>query len=115
LGSQSKTVYHQPNGYITNKKYLEKRDYKEMYQTMHSNFLAQPKIKNERFDIQTSLDKNNDTLNPRIQKSIFDRNLQQNVYEKDKIKYDKHLNFLSPNIKNIAFQKENLDFDYKRK
>lgn len=58
IGSKSNIIYHQPNGYITNKQYLERRDYKEMYQTMHSNVLAQPKIKNFKFNARyLSLDK----------------------------------------------------------
>ena len=31
IGSKSNIIYHQPLGYITNKQYLERRDYKEMY------------------------------------------------------------------------------------
>ncbi len=58
IGSKSNIIYHQPRGYITNKQYLERRDYKEMYQTMHSNLLAQPKNKNMKYNSRyISLDK----------------------------------------------------------
>lgn len=50
-GSSSPTdIYKKNNGWITNQKFKERHQQKELYQTVHSNFLAMPKYHNEKFN-----------------------------------------------------------------
>lgn len=49
-GSSSPTdIYYQNSGWITNKEFKKKQQKKELFQTIHSNFLAQPKYHNEKY------------------------------------------------------------------
>ena len=48
-GGSGNDIFSENQGWITNKQYKNKRNEKELYQTVHSNFLSQPKLRQEKF------------------------------------------------------------------